>query len=287
MAVAYAATAWAGDSQLTAALERVAEEAALFSGIARDLLSEETLVQRSLVRKKRFRPRVGAAALTIPEMEYRTRELVSEYGYGAFNQAPGALHEFRQVISVDGKRTKGADSARRTLLLGLRSKDDSLKQKLLKDFEKNGLHGAATDFGQLLLLFTARNQKNYRFRLAGERYAGADRVLTIEYEQREGPEALTVFGAKQATRFRPNGELLVRGSDLTPLRITLNATRQEVNLVRTEATVEYAPSKHGVVVPQSVVHREIVDEVVHMENTFRYAPFKRFGSESELKFEVQ
>lgn len=287
MALACALTAFAENRQLAAALERVADEAALFSGIARDLLSEETLVQRSLLRKKRFRPRLGAAALKPPELEYQTRELVSEYGYGAFNEAPGALHEFRQVISVDGKRTKGANAARRTLLLGLRSKDDSLKQKLLKDFEKNGLHGAVTDFGQLLLLFTAGNQKNYRFRLAGERYVGAERVLAIEYEQSDGPEALTVFGAKQASRFRPGGELLVRGSDFTPLRITLQATRMEFKPVRTEATVEYAPSKHGVVVPQSVTHREVVDEVVFMENKFRYSPFKRFGSESELKFEVQ
>lgn len=277
--------ALAQNADSAAILERVAEEAAVFSHLARDVLSEETLVQRALVRQRRFRPRVGAAALGGPQYDQRTREIVSEYGYGLLE---GALHEFRQVVRVDGRQVKSQQSARRTLLLGMRSADDAVKQRLLKDFEKHGLHGAAMDFGQLLLLFTARGQMNFQFRPGGERFAGAERVLVLEYEQIEGQEALTVFGSKEASRFRPSGELWVRASDYVPLRVTLRAPRltPDLKVALTEASVEYAPTPHGVVLPAAAVHREIADGVVYLENQFRYTPFKRFRADSELKFEI-
>lgn len=283
--VAAGSAAQSGDP-LPAILHRVAEEAVVFSSIARDVLSEETLVQRAMTRKRRFLPRVGAAALNGPQYHQQSREIVSEYGYGLRD---GALHEFRQVVKVDGRQVKESQAARRTLVLGMRSADDAVKQKLLKDFEKHGLHGAAMDFGQLLLLFSARSQANYQFHLAGERFVGAERVLVVEYEQTDGAEVLTVFGNKEASRFRPRGELWVRASDYVPLRVTLAAPRmdQDMAVVRTEAVVEYAPTPHGVVLPVSSVHREVIDDVVHLENSCRYAPFRRFRADTELKFEVQ
>ena len=41
-----------------------------------------------------------------------------------------------------------------------------------------------------------------------------------------------------------------------------------------------------VVTPVSVTHREFAKGELITENLFRYSPFKKFGAEAELKFEV-
>src|SRR6185369_6125830 len=144
----------AGDLQ--SMLGRVSEEAEVFAHSARAVLSEETLRQRTRKTPVRFLPRVGEAATKPPKEEFLTREIVSEYGYSSFKDSPAALHEFREVTSVDGRKVQAQEKARRTLTLGVKSADDNLKKQMLRDFEKHGLTGAVTDFGQLILLFTKR-----------------------------------------------------------------------------------------------------------------------------------
>src|SRR5436305_15310397 len=107
---------------LTDILSRVSEEAEVFRRVAPQTISEEALGQRSLKPPPRFRPRVGAGATAAaPPPEYRTRTIVSEYSYSTLQDAPGALHEFRQVISVDGRSIKTPEQARHALSLGLKS----------------------------------------------------------------------------------------------------------------------------------------------------------------------
>src|SRR5438874_6514080 len=127
---------------LQSMLGRVSEEAEVFAYNARAVLTEETLRQRTRKPAPRFRPRLGEAPRT-PREEYLTREIVSEYGYASFHDAPGALHELRTVISVDGRKVTAPEKARRSLTLGVTSADDSVKKQMLKDFEKHGLLGAA------------------------------------------------------------------------------------------------------------------------------------------------
>jgi hypothetical protein len=273
---------------LSQVLQRVAEEAEVFRSIARDVVSEETLTHRWLKPPSRFRPRAGQIAVEPPKPKLETRQIVSEYAFGYLKEAPGILHEFRQVVSVDGRRVLAAEKARRSLSLNLRSEDDAVKKQLLRDFEKNGLRGAATtDFGQILLLFSKRRLPGYRFEPKGTARLGAEEVILYSYEETRN-ESLTVFAGRNTVHQALKGELWVRKSDFVPLRVTMDAERPENDyFIHIDAAVDYAPTAHGVVLPVSVLHRESAKGVVLTENQYRYAPFKKFSAETELKFEIQ
>jgi hypothetical protein len=267
-------------------LLRLSEEAEAFRQVAPQTVSQETLRQRAMITRRRFRPKAGSAALEPRDFHYASREIVSEYGFSWFKESPDSLHEFRQVVSVDSKPVRPAEAARRTLTLGIRSPDDRVKKRMLEDFARHGLVDAATDFGQLVLLFTRRNLAGYEFRLReGQSLFGADRAMVIEYRQVGGPGALTVFEQRQALRVQIEGEIWVRASDRLPLRITMQAVRSRDDTVRRdEATVEYAMSQHGALLPASVTHRTWDADVLVTENEFRYAPFRRFAASADIKF---
>jgi hypothetical protein len=158
---------------------RISEEAEVFRHVARQVLSEETLTQRALKAPARFHLRIGAAAAK--PLPLQTREIISEYSFGALKDTPESLHEFRQVISVDGKALSTGESARHALALGLASNDDRAKKRMLEEFQKYGLTTAVVDFGPLLLLFTKRQIGNYHFEVAGVDRIGADQVQVIAY----------------------------------------------------------------------------------------------------------
>lgn len=279
-------TAGAQQGEIPKMTGRIAEEAEVFAHAARAVLSEEKLVQRTRKPVSRFHPRVVVPAQA-PKEEFLTREIVSEYGYSSFKDSPAALHEFRTVISVDGKRALTAEKARRTLTLGLTSTDDGAKKQMLRDFEKHGLIGAATDFGQLILLFTKRRLADYEFAVDGQGRIGADTATVLSFKQKSGQESLTIFAGNAALRSQLRGFVWVRNPDYLPLRISLLSARKDGPLViTTEGTVDYAMSAHGCILPASVVHRDTAGGKLITENIFQYAPFRKFGSESELKFDV-
>jgi hypothetical protein len=272
-------------SEIRNMTRRVAEEADVFAHAARSVLSEEKLQQRTRKPASRFHPRIGDGAAETPKEEFLTREIVSEYGYSSLKDSPNALHEFRTVISVDGKKVMGIEKARKTLTLGVASADDDLKKQMLRDFEKHGLTGAATDFGQVILLFTKRRVPDYEFVFAGQSHMGSDTAAVLAFKQKTGTESLTTFAGREALHTVLQGFLWVRLPDYLPLRIRLISSRRDGPYVFvTEATVDYAMSPHGCVLPAAVLQRETVAGRLMTENTFRYAPFRKFGSESELKF---
>src|SRR5207249_4255512 len=155
---------------------------------------------------------------------------------------------------------------------------DSVKKQLLKEFEKHGLIGAATDFGQLILLFSKRRLANYDFEIAGQDRIGADLAAVISFKQKGGRESLTVFSRNTAMRSSLEGSIWVRLPDYVPLRIKLLSSRKEdLFIVDTEATVDYAMSAHGCILPAAVAHREMAGDKLITENIFEYAPFRKFG----------
>lgn len=272
------------DGPIASILARVSEEAEVFRMTAPNMLAQETFQQRAF-KPHRFRPRLGNAALQPPKPEYRTRVIVSEYGYSTFKDAPNALHEFRQVVSVDGRRLASQEKARRTLTIGLRSEDDALKKRMLENFEKHGLLGAVTDFGQILLLFGRRRLDDYTFRREGGGMVGAEAATILHFEQRGGSGALLIFEKRTAIHRPLEGELWVRRSDSRPLRVVLrSSTKDGDRVTRHEATVDYDLSHHGVLVPVSVVHRQFVGPDLVVENVFRYSPFRLFSADTEMKF---
>jgi hypothetical protein len=279
------ASSAAAHNPLQEALARVAEEAEAFRVLAPRVLGEETLHQKATEGHFRFRPRVGKAALQPPPRKIRMREIVSEYGYSTFKESPNVLHEFRDVVSVDGRRVKDPEKARQTLTMGVTSREDRLKKRLLKNFEKHGLKGAATDFGQIILLFTKRRLMDYQFQFAGAGRIGSYEALGWTFRQTDGKEAVTVFEGRKVIRRPLQGELWVRESDFLPIQIRLAIVRErDEQTVRDEATVDYAMSPHGLLLPTSVLHREFAANELVVENHFEYSSFRMFSAEADIKF---
>jgi hypothetical protein len=204
--------------------------------------------------------------------------VISVYGYGGLPEAPKAIHEIRKVISVDGKQVTSRTKAREAMTLGLTTADDKAKKRLLEDFEKNGLRGAVTDFGQVILLFSERRQKDYEFEQAGEKTVGNDRALVLKYKQVGGTGGVTVFQGNAEQKQALQGELVVRQRDGMPLEITMTTTRSSKDGDLTDSLeVHYTDSGLGCMVPVSVMHREALKDDVLTENSFRYGPFHRIG----------
>ena len=264
---------------------RVSEEAEAFLKLAPEVLGTETLHQASVKPSSRFHPRVGAGPQPV---QWKERDLVSEYGFSAFASQSGAIHELRQVVSVDGKKIEDTKKAQEALAKAVTATDDAAKKEVLKQFEKYGLVGAVTDFGQLLLLFTRRQIEQYEFTSKGSMMIGYDRALVFTYKQIDGPEALTLFEENKGdkvNRLRIGGEIRVRASDDVPLQITLIAQQGDApNVLREEAAVTYAMSPFGALLPVSTEHRELRGGKVVSENRFSYSGFHKFGASSDLKF---
>jgi hypothetical protein len=267
-------------------LARLSEEAEAFRRIAPETLSQETWTHRAAVAKRRFVPRVGKAALERP-YRYATREVVSEYGFATLRagaDSQPALHEFRSVVAVDGRAVAKEEEARRSLALGLRSQDDRLKKQMLDRFRRLGVMEPAVDFGQIILLFGRRNLDRYRIEPAAQRLIGAEPVAVYEFEEIEGPGALTKFEGRQMTTARLRGQIWSRQRDLLPVRITVETAPVEGDSRRDEAVIDYAMSPHGALLPTSVVHRAWDGDFLMAENTYRYTPFRRFAVDAEIKF---
>jgi hypothetical protein len=165
------------------------------------------------------------------------------------------------------------------------SRDDRMKKRMIKDFEKYGLKGAATDFGQLILLFGKRRLSDYQFQVSGKYRIGPDEVVRLTFRQTGGGDSVTIFEGRKVIRRPLEGELWVRDSDSVPLRVQMAVERKKGNhVIRDEARVDYAMSVHGVVLPSSTVHRQFADGKLVVENVFRYSSFRKFTAEVEIKF---
>ncbi|MDP8983335.1 MAG: hypothetical protein M3O35_22395 [Acidobacteriota bacterium] len=258
---------------LDALLRKVADAAARFPVTAVHYSARETLQQKAPAPiKTKHGIQVGGSPAQ--QVHLDQREIVSWYGLGAPPSAPQALTEYRKVLSVDGKRMAGASAEE--FERELRAAGSRDKEKLRQDFEKQGLHGTATDFGQLLLLFTKTKQSEYAFSLGASERIGADQAQVIHFEQRTGEAALKIAEGRRRIKEPLQGELWIRESDGAPLRITLTALRRQGDHeVRDEARVEYDSLASGVILPAAVVHRRFVDDELAGEDLYRYSDWHR------------
>jgi hypothetical protein len=280
----------AGAQTLPEILSRVSEEAEVFRKVAPQVLAEETLTQRALTAPARFHPRIGAAAAKPLGPTRQTREVVSEYSFGTLKEAPGPLHEFRQITSVDGQAVSTAAAARHSLALGLASADDHARKRMLEDFQRYGLAKdlVAVDFGPLLLLFTKHQTGNYHFEVTGDGRIGADQVKIVAYTQVSGPDRVLVFEGRRAIHQPIQGRIYARVPDGVPLRITMVESRASGKIVfRDEAVVDYTPNAQGFLAPAAVNHRGFAGDELVVEDEFRYTIFRKFGADAAIKFDVQ
>jgi len=276
------------DDQTQKMMARVSEEAEAFQILAPQVLGMETLHQRAMKPPSRFHPRVGAAAAAPPPPEWKERDITSEYGFASLADV---LHELRQVTAVDGHKVADAKKAQEALARTITANDDARKKEVLKQFEKFGLRGAVTDFGPLLLLFTRRGLDRYEFTTKGAEMLFGVRVLVFRYKQIDGPEALTLIQADkgdQVRRLNVEGEIWVQADNYLPLRITMAASQgPSGRVVREEASVDYAMSPYGALLPTQTLHRELNSGKVTAENKFVYSDFHKFGASSDIKFEAE
>ena len=263
----------AQDAGLTEALTEVARAATTFWHLAPDYVARETLDEKALTLPKR-RLRAGASAVEPPQPEFGHREIVSYYALSSFRSAPEALHEFREMVSVDGQNLTGANGADQLRII-LNGGDDKAKKGLLERFEKTSLAVAATDFGQLILLFTKANQVKYNFRAQGSALAGADRALIVDFSQSAGAEALRVAEAGKEMREPLTGQIWIREAGFMLLRITLRTAHLERSrTIRDEARVDYEPKADGMILPVSIVYRRFVNDDLHVEAIYRYSDWQ-------------
>jgi hypothetical protein len=264
----------AQDTLATETLPQIARHASKFWQAASGYFCRETLHQKALTLPKR-KLRIGRKATEPVKPEFKDREIVSYYALGGFRTTPEALHEFRQVFLVDGKSTMPEAKALEKFQAILGSKDDRAKTELQEDFDQANLAVAATDFGQLILLFTKANLGKYNFERETTSLIGADRAIVIKFRQSTGPEALRIGEAGKQVRQPLSGKLWVRESDYQPLRITLTTTRRlESAEIRDDASVDYAPTAAGAVLPASVVYRRYIDNELKVENVSQYSDWQ-------------
>ena len=269
-------------NSLSALLSRVAEEAEILGQNAPKSLTQETLEQRSLMPPTRFRPRIGKGAMEPQKPRLVVREMVSEYSVGTLKESDSNnLVEFRQVISVDGRKVQSEEKARHSLSIGMKSPDDRIRKRMLEDLARHGFVDLATGYGIILLAFNKRFQENLDTALTGETQVGADAVWVIGWKQRDPDAGVLEFRGNLASRHAMHGTLLVRKSDGLPVRIQAIT---EHDKIRDDATVDYVQSAHGFLTPASVVFHHVVDGQLLTENHYRYEPFKMFAADAEIKF---
>jgi hypothetical protein len=268
-------------------MNRVSEEAEVFWQMASSVVGREVLRQRARKKPSRFKLRVGSDAAQAPKPRFQEREIVSEYSFGSVAEAPNALLELREVVSVDGRSVAGHHKARESLTMGIRSNNDKAKKKMLQRFRKHGLEGAATDFGQVILLFRRPNLDNYTYSLGRTAWLGADTVQVVNFRQVVGPEAFTIFHGRKATKAGIEGELWVRQRDNLPLRVILR-TSQPVDggkqIIEHTGIVTYQPSSYGVILPVLVRYNTTIDGEMLMANTASYEDYQMFAVDAQIRF---
>lgn len=267
-------------------LSRVAEEAEIFQENITNSVTQETFEQRATMPPSRFRPRIGSAATEAPKPRIQVRQIVSEYSVATFRETGSLdLHEFRQVISVDGRTLQSAATARHALSLGIHAEDDRIRKRMLENFAKYGLVDIATDYGLILLDFTHRGLANIEIRPGQTANIGADLALGLPWKQKSDTGGQLEFAGRRIVRRPLQGILWVRQSDGLPLRIEAWAEYTDnSHTIADRAVVDYVPCSHGFLTPVSVLHRHIIDGRLVTENTYHYEPFKTFGADAEIRF---
>jgi hypothetical protein len=265
-------------------LERLSEEAEVFAQKAPYVVARERLLHRGRLSPPRFRPRVGAKATQMP-LAYVQREVLSEYGWGPAPGNPADLREFRQVVAVDGKQIKKPEKARLALAMNMASDDDRERKRMLQDFERYGMIGAATDFAQDIVLFRRRSLPNYRFAIKGSGDAGGQAATIVGFQQARGQDGARVYHGNQLERVGLEGEIWIRERDLLPLRIVIFIATVEnrVKILHT-GQVDYFQSTHGVLLPSQVLYRKTEGENLLVENHASYDSYRMFRVETEIKF---
>ncbi len=260
------------DARVTEALFRLTNEASRLWQTAPAFIAREKVNQKVLARN-RSHFRIGADAVKAEPM-FQTREIQSFYGFGTLPGAPEALREFREMYAVDGSPVEDENKARAKFVATMTGGDGASKQALITEFEKTCVAGSATDFGQLILLFTKTNVGKYTYALTGDTRLGVDTAWLIQFKQQAGSQSLHIAEGRKKISEKLNGEVWVRQGDYLPLRIVLTSTRKhDKNEVRDEAKVDYTVVS-GALLPAALVYRHFLNDEMVLESIYRYSDWQ-------------
>jgi hypothetical protein len=264
---------------LLAALTR---HAAAFHDKARDLISEEKLLQRSYATPPHAHFAIGAAAEPL-RASFQVHEVVSEYSFGKLKgDTSGAFVELREILEKDGKSARTPAAARKALQLDVSSGEARARKMILEEFTGLGLVDVATDYALILLAFTPAGIADLTLSPSGSAWVGTDETLVFDWQQTRG--GALEFRGRQTARRALSGRIWLRGSDGMPLRITASFAHSEPkHELQDDATVEFAPAL-GCPLPVSVVHRHSVDGRLLTENLYTYAPFRVFSTDTTIEY---
>ncbi len=282
------------DPRLASVLDRVSEEARVFAEKSPRLVGVERLKQRGRIAPPRFRLRKGANPNEAPSLGYRQTVMVSEYGFGMLKDAPGEIREIRRVLSVNEKAVAPVQPrARLELSEGMASDADRLNKQMLQDMEANGLVGAVSDVGQMLLMFTRPQLKNFQFSFQGERAGDAANgtpVAVWRYRQKDQENdqfGVHIYSGRELQHVPLEGELCVRTSDGMPVRITAQIQLREGRAKVTHLmTVEYAAGKQGMLLPARTTYTRRENDLIYVETEAVYSDFRMFGADTNITFTV-
>ena len=272
------------DPRISPLLERVSEEAQVFTQKSPEFLGVETLSQRGRIAPPRFKLRKGANPAEVPGVAYRTTAIVSEYRFGNLPGAPRELHEIRVVTAVNGKPVRDRLKARLELAEGMSTDLDRFNKQTLQDLEAYGMVGAVTESGQMLMLFNRNRLSDFEFEVLPDVIHEGEPVAVLGYRQTRGRAARVYHRAME--RVPLAGELWIRRSNRQPVRITaeMPVVERRSAVLHTIA-VDYAPSRDGsVLLPAAVTYSRVQEGLLMVETKAVYSDFKRFSAETEIKF---
>ena len=272
------------DPRIAPLLERVSEEAHVFAQRSSRFIGVETLTQRGRIAPPRFRLRKGANAAETPALAYRTTKLVSEYGFSVLKEAQGELREVRSVVSVNGRAVKDRRQARLELAEGMTGDMDRVNKQMLLDLEAYGLVGAATDLGQMLMLFNRAKLPEFEFTMLPDTVLENEPVAVLGYRQNAGGAA-SVYHGREVARVPMSGEIWIQRGTGQPVRITAEMPLKEGKYaVIHRIAVDYALSPLGVLLPSRSSYSRQQDSLLLVETQATYTDFKMFSAEAEIKF---
>jgi hypothetical protein len=167
----------------------------LFQRQARDLISEETLMQRCYRIPEHPHLAIGKTAEPIRARVVLTA-LVSAYVLESLkNDRSGDPLEIREILEKNGAPVQTPAVARSALSADISLGEQKIRKKMLAGFTDLGLLDVATDYGPILLLFTHAAQRQLTIEAVGPRLFGTDDAFVFHWTQAAG-RLLDIRGRK-------------------------------------------------------------------------------------------
>jgi hypothetical protein len=259
-------------AQTRAVLLRLGKEADRFERNAHRFTCTETLRQ---TQPDGTRFGTGPRGITT-KLPGIVHEIVSEYGYVSSDEPGGSLKEVRLVLTVDGEKWKRGKKDLSDLAERIGARDAKNRARTLENYEDYGLRGFLSDASQLILLFARHGIEKYDITFDRNDMAPSGSAWVYKFTQLDGPQALTIYGAKEPVRQRLAGEVWVQTSDSQPVRITMHSEHvMNGAKVRDVTLVDYEPSRWGLILPSRVDHRQYVDQQLFVIDQFFYTKFEQ------------